>query len=91
LAPISANAVGDNGGGLPDSGLPEHIPSEEEGPVIVERLIAWFVAQNRCCRLGRIVDEVGRDEVRRVALGRESSAPEPCANVIRPCFFKGSL
>ena len=56
-------------GGVPEPGLPEHIPSEEEVPVIVERLIAWFVAQNRCCRLGRIVDEVGRDKVRRVALG----------------------
>lgn len=61
--------VGGNGGGVPEPGLPEHIPSEEEVLVIVERLIAWFVAQNRCCRLGKTVDEVGRDEVRRVALG----------------------
>lgn len=61
--------VGGNGGGVPEPGLLEYIPSEEAALVIVERLIAWFVARNRCCRLGKIVDEVGWDKVRRVALG----------------------
>ncbi len=63
--------VGGNGGSAPrlSRRLLEHIPSEEEALAAIERLINWFISQNRKCRIGKLVDEVGLEEVRKIALG----------------------
>jgi len=63
--------VGGNGGSAPRLSLRllEHIPTEAEALATVERLVAWFIAQNRKCRIGKLVEEVGLDEMRRIALG----------------------
>lgn len=63
--------VGGNGGSAPrlSQRLLEHLATEEETLAAVERLVTWYVAQNRKCRLGKLVEEVGLDEVRRIALG----------------------
>ncbi len=66
--------VGGNGGSAPrlSQRLLEHIPTEEEALAAIERLINWFTACNRKCRIGKLVDEVGIDEVRRIALGEKA-------------------
>ncbi len=63
--------VGGNGGSAPrfSQRLLEDIATEEEALAAVERLIDWFAAQNRKCRIGKLVEEVGLDQVRKVALG----------------------
>ncbi len=70
--------IGGNGGAAPrlSQRLLEHIPSETEALAAVERLIDWFAAQNRKCRIGKLLEEVGLDELRKVALG-EAPAPFP--------------
>jgi len=61
--------VGGNGGGQPRLAkrLFEHVPSEAEALLMVDRLVEWFKGQGRKCRMGKLVDEVGLDELRRVA------------------------
>jgi len=33
--------------------------------------VTWFSRQERKCRLGKLLDEVGEDYLRKVALGEE--------------------
>lgn len=63
--------VGGNGGSQPrlSRRLLEHIPEKATALAAVERLLDWFVSQERKCRLGKLVDEVGLDTLRAVALG----------------------
>jgi len=72
--------IGGNGGASPrlSRRLLEHIPTEAEALAAVVRLVEWFIAQNRKCRLGKLIDEVGLDEVRRVALGETSGSSPAC-------------
>ncbi len=62
--------VGGNGGAAPRLArrLIEHV-SGAEALVMLERLVDWFARQNRKCRLGKLLDEVGEETLRRVALG----------------------
>ncbi len=62
--------VGGNGGSAPRLSrcLLENIATADEALAAVERLVDWFIIQNRKCRIGKIIEEVGIDEVRRVAL-----------------------
>ncbi len=64
--------IGGNGGSAPrfSQRLLEDIATAEEALAAVERLIEWFIAQNRKCRIGKLLEEVGLDELRRVALGQ---------------------
>lgn len=63
--------IGGNGGAAPrlSHRLLEHIPTDDEAFAAIERLVDWFIAQQRKCRLGKIVDEIGLDAIRRVARG----------------------
>lgn len=63
--------VGGNGGGMPRLSLKlvEHVPSDEEAIAIVAKIVAWFKAQNRKGRLGKLVQEVGLDTFRAEILG----------------------
>ncbi len=72
--------VGGNGGSAPrlSRRLLEHIPTEAEALLAVERLVNWFIVQNRKCRIGKLIDEVGLDEVRKVALGEISGFSPSC-------------
>ncbi|PNU21430.1 NAD(P)/FAD-dependent oxidoreductase [Geothermobacter hydrogeniphilus] len=65
--------VGGNGGGLPrlSRRLFQHVPTSEEALVMVDRLVAWFRRRERKCRLGKLLDEVGEEYMRQVALGKE--------------------
>ena len=67
--------VGGNGGSAPrlSQRLLEHIATEDEALAAVERLVEWFTAQNRKCRIGKLIEEVGLDEVRTIALGTTGS------------------
>lgn len=68
--------IGGNGGSAPrlSQRLLEHIPTEGEALAAVERLIDWFAAQRRKCRIGKLLEEVGLDELRRVARGEASGS-----------------
>ena len=63
--------VGGNGGSAPrlSQRLLEHIANEEEALAAVERLVEWFIAQNRKCRIGKLIEEVGLEQMRKIALG----------------------
>lgn len=63
--------VGGNGGSQPrlSQRLLEHIPDDRQALAAVERLIDWFVAGERKCRLGKLIQETGIDALRQVALG----------------------
>ncbi|MDT8420401.1 MAG: NAD(P)/FAD-dependent oxidoreductase [Desulfuromonadales bacterium] len=66
--------VGGNGGSQPrlSRRLVENIAERAEALAAVERLLDWFAAQGRKCRLGKLVDEVGLDELRAIALGERA-------------------
>jgi NAD(P)H-nitrite reductase large subunit len=63
--------VGGNGGSQPrlSRRLIAHIPDQDRALSAVENLLDWFAAQQRKCRLGKLVEEVGLDTLRHVALG----------------------
>lgn len=65
--------VGGNGGSQPrlSRRLLEHIPERKDALLAVERLLDWFAAQERKCRMGKLVDEVGLEELRKIALGAQ--------------------
>lgn len=66
-------SVGGNGGSQPrlSQRLLEHIPDDEQALAAVERLVDWFATTGRKCRLGKLIQEVGIDKVREIALGNE--------------------
>lgn len=63
--------IGGNGGSQPrlSRRLLEHIPTKEEALAAIERLLDWFAAQDRKCRMGKLVEEIGLEPLREVALG----------------------
>ena len=65
--------VGGNGGSQPRLGrrLFEHLPDKDQALSAVENLLDWFAAQERKCRMGKLVEEVGLDTLRLVALGTD--------------------
>jgi NAD(P)H-nitrite reductase large subunit len=65
--------VGGNGGGLPRLAcrLVDHIPTAEEALEMLDRLVLWFKAQERKCRMGKLFEEVGEEKLRRIATGEE--------------------
>jgi NAD(P)H-nitrite reductase large subunit len=66
-------SVGGNGGSQPrlSRRLLEHIPDEQQALLAVERLIEWFALQQRKCRFGKLLDEVGCESLQRIALGQD--------------------
>jgi len=64
-------SVGGNGGSQPRLSLRlfEHIPEDEQALAAVERLLDWFVAQNRKGRIGKFVEELGIEGLKKIALG----------------------
>ena len=64
-------SVGGNGGSQPrlSQRLLEHIPDDEQALVAVQRLVDWFAEQERKCRLGKLVEEIGIEHLRQIALG----------------------
>lgn len=71
--------IGGNGGSQPRLArrLFEHVPTESEALRIVARLIDWFSRQQRKCRLGKLVDEVGLEALRKVAEETTESLARP--------------
>lgn len=63
--------VGGNGGSQPRLArrLFEHLPDQDEVLARFDRLVTWFKQQDRKCRMGKLVDEVGLEELRRIAAG----------------------
>lgn len=64
-------SVGGNGGSQPRLSLRlfEHMPEDGQALAAVGRLLDWFADQDRKCRFGRLVDEVGVDRLKSIALG----------------------
>jgi len=64
--------IGGNGGSQPrlSHRLLDHIEDRNEALLAVDRLLEWFSAQERKCRIGKLVEEVGLDVLREVALGK---------------------
>lgn len=62
--------IGGNGGTAPrlSRRLLEQL-STQDALAAIERLMAFFSAQQRPCRLGKMVDEADLDSLRRIALG----------------------
>ena len=63
--------VGGNGGGLPRLAhrVLEHLPDAETALAAVEQVVVWFKEQNRKCRLGKFIDEMGIEAFRQTVLG----------------------
>ena len=61
--------VGGNGGSQPrlSRRLFDHL-SEDQALRALDRLLDWFVAQERKCRFGKLAAEVGLDQLREIAL-----------------------
>lgn len=64
-------SIGGNGGSQArlSRRLLEHIPDDQQALAAVERLIEWVAAAGRKCRFGKLLDEVGLEKLRQVALG----------------------
>lgn len=58
--------VGGNGGSRPRLAgkLEENVPSAEEALAIVDRVVSWFKAGGRTCRIGKVIDEIGLEKLR---------------------------
>lgn len=62
--------IGGNGGGQPRLSIKlcEHVPTDEEAFAIVDQVVSWFKAQERRCRLGKLVEEMGLEAFRQEVL-----------------------
>lgn len=62
--------VGGNGGSRPRMAqvLVEDLPTDEEALAVVERLVSWFSAAGKKCRIGKVVEEMGIDAFRKEIL-----------------------
>ncbi|WP_305042529.1 NAD(P)/FAD-dependent oxidoreductase [Geoalkalibacter sp.] len=62
--------VGGNGGAQPrlSHKLVEHVPTDAEALALVDHLVGWFKKQDRRCRLGKFIEEMGIDAFREEAL-----------------------
>ena len=62
--------VGGNGGSQPRLAhrLLEHLPDDATALAAVDHVVRWFQAQNRKCRLGKFIDEMGIEAFRAAAL-----------------------
>ena len=69
--------VGGNGGAQPrlSHKLCENVPTQAEALAIVDHLVQWFKGQNRRCRLGKFIEEMGLEGFRAAALA-DFVAPE---------------
>jgi len=65
--------VGGNGGSQPrlSQRLLENIADDQQALAAIERLIHWFVAEGRKCRFGKLMQEIGLEKLRAIALGNE--------------------
>ncbi|MHB1397190.1 MAG: NAD(P)/FAD-dependent oxidoreductase [Trichloromonadaceae bacterium] len=62
--------VGGNGGAQPrlSQKLLENVPTQDEALAIVDHLVQWFKAQDRRCRLGKFIEEMGLEAFRDAAM-----------------------
>jgi len=62
--------VGGNGGSRPRMAqvLVEDLPTDEEALAVVARLVSWFSAAGKKCRIGKIVEEMGIEAFRKEVL-----------------------
>ena len=63
-------SVGGNGGSQPSLSrrLVEHISDDDQAVAAVERLLDWFAAQGKKCRFSKLIDGIGMDQLRKIAL-----------------------
>lgn len=63
--------VGGNGGSQPrlSTKLLVHLPSDREALAAIDRVICWFKGQERRCRIGKLVEEMGIEAFREEVLG----------------------
>lgn len=65
--------AGGNGGAAPRLArrIVEHVPDADQALAMLDRLVTWFRNRQRKCRVGKLLDEVGVDVLRQVALGED--------------------
>lgn len=63
--------AGGNGGPLPRLSvrLLEHVPARETAMAAVDCIVQWFKDQDRRCRLGKVIEEMGVEAFREEVLG----------------------
>lgn len=64
--------IGGNGGSRPrfSERLLEHVSTEAEALAAVDKVVAWVKSLGRKCRIGKVVEELGLEAVRREILGK---------------------
>ena len=64
--------IGGNGGSRPrfSARLLENIPTEGEALAAVEKVVDWITSLGRKCRIGKVVEEMGIDAIRKEIFGR---------------------
>ncbi len=62
--------VGGNGGAQPrlSQKLVENVPSDAEALAVLDRVVEWFKGQERRCRIGKVVAEMGIEAFREQVL-----------------------
>jgi NAD(P)H-nitrite reductase large subunit len=62
--------VGGNGGARPRMAqvLVDEVATDEEALAVVERLVSWFTAAEKKCRLGKVIEEMGIEAFRKEVL-----------------------
>ena len=62
--------VGGNGGSRPRLAqvLVEDLETDAEALAVVDRLVSWFAAAGKKCRIGKLVEELGIDALRKEVL-----------------------
>lgn len=65
--------IGGNGGSRPrlSCRLLDPFSDAEQALEAVERLITWYIAVGRKCRIGKLLEEVGIGNLQQIALGEE--------------------
>lgn len=62
--------VAGNGGSRPRLArkLAENVATREEALAIVDRVVEWFKASGRTCRIGKVIDEIGIEKLKEEVL-----------------------
>lgn len=62
--------VGGNGGSRPRLAhiLVEDVPTDEDALAVVQRVVSWFTAAEKKCRIGKVLEEMGIEAFRKEVL-----------------------
>jgi NAD(P)H-nitrite reductase large subunit len=63
--------IGGNGGSRPRFSvlLVENVPTDNEALAVLDKVVAWFKSLERKCRIGKVVEEMGIETIRKEIFG----------------------